>query len=146
VTIEFRISIASDIETLVSIRIASMKESLENIGRFDPQRARERLVENFRPEDTTLVIADGKVIGFYATLQQEHALKLEHFYIDPAYQGQGIGRVALDRVKGKAQENSQEIILLALKGSKANLFYTRNGFIQYGEEAFDNLYRWNTSI
>jgi hypothetical protein len=82
VTIEFRISIASDIETLVSIRIASMKESLENIGRFDPQRARERLVENFRPEDTTLVIADGKVIGFYATLQQEYALKLEHFYID----------------------------------------------------------------
>lgn len=123
-----------------------MKESLENIGRFDPQRARERLVENFRPEDTTLVIADGKVIGFYATLQQEYALKLEHFYIDPAYQGQGIGRIALDRVKGKAQENSQEIILLALKGSKANLFYTRNGFIQYGEAAFDNLYRWNTSI
>jgi hypothetical protein len=67
-TIDFRCAKSSDIETLVSIRIASMKESLENIGRFDPQRARERLVENFRPEDTTLVIADGKVIGFYANL------------------------------------------------------------------------------
>lgn len=145
-TIEFRTSIAADLETLVAIRIASMKESLENIGRFDPQRARERLAENFRPEDTTLVIADGKVIGFYATLQQEHALKLEHLYIDPAYQGHGIGRMALDRVKSKAQESSQEIILFALKGSKANLFYTRNGFIQYGEEAFDNLYRWSSSI
>ena len=123
-----------------------MKESLENIGRFDPQRARERLVENFRPEDTTLVIADNKVIGFYATLQQEHALKLEHLYIDPVYQGPGIGRTALDRVKDKARQSSQHIILFALKGSKANLFYTRNGFTQYGEEAFDNLYRWSSTL
>jgi GNAT superfamily N-acetyltransferase len=119
-----------------------MKESLENIGRFDPQRSRERLAENFRPGDTTLVIVEEKVIGFYATLQQEHSLKLEHlYYILPAYQGHGIGRIALDRVKDKARESSQEIILAALKGSKANLFYTRNGFIQYGEEPFDNHYR-----
>lgn len=82
-TIEFQCAGSLDIETLVTIRIAAMKESLENIGRFDPQRSRERLVENFRP---------------------------------------------------------------ALKGSKANLFYTRNGFIQYGEEPFDNLYRWSSPI
>ncbi len=145
-TIEFKPCSASDLETLVTIRIAAMKESLENIGRFDPQRARERLAENFRPDDTVLVIAEGKVIGFYATLQQEHSLKLEHLYILPAYQRHGIGRIALDRVKDKARESSQEIILAALKGSKANLFYTRNGFIQYGEEPFDNLYRWSPSI
>ena len=145
-TIEFQRAGLLDIETLVTIRIAAMKESLENIGRFDPKRARERLIENFRPDDTVLVIAEGKVIGFYATLQQEHSLKLEHLYILPGYQGHGIGRIALDRVKDKARESSQEIILAALKGSKANLFYTRNGFIQYGEEPFDNLYRWSPSI
>ena len=139
-------SSASDIETLVAIRIASMKESLENIGRFDPQRARERLIANFRPDDTILIIANGNVIGFYALLQEEHVLKLEHLYIDPAHQNHGYGRIALDRIKETAREHSKAIILTALKGSKANQFYTRHGFIQYEEEAFDNLYRWNVEL
>ncbi|VVE84806.1 GNAT family N-acetyltransferase [Pandoraea sputorum] len=32
----------SDADLLASLRIAAMRESLERIGRFDPQRARER--------------------------------------------------------------------------------------------------------
>lgn len=144
--IEFRCAISSDIETLVAIRIAAMKESLENIGRFDPQRARERLVENFRPDDTTLILHNGEVIGFYSFLQLEDTFKLEHLYVYPAHQGKGTGCIALDRIKQNARERSCSITLLALKGSKANEFYSRHGFVQYGEDTFDNLYCWRDQL
>jgi len=127
---------------LVAIRIAAMKESLENIGRFDPQRARERLIENFRPADTTLVLLDETIIGFYALLRSEGIIKVEHFYILPAYQSRGIGKVVLDAIKKDARKSSCKIILSALKESKSNQFYTANGFILYEEEPFDNLYHW----
>ena len=37
----------SDFEALLSLRIAAMRESLERIGRFDPERARQRLRATF---------------------------------------------------------------------------------------------------
>jgi len=37
------------VEALVAIRIAAMRESLERIGRFDRQRARERFLAGFDP-------------------------------------------------------------------------------------------------
>ena len=43
----FRFAVQSDAEVLVDIRIAAMRKSLERIGRFDPQRARERFLASF---------------------------------------------------------------------------------------------------
>jgi hypothetical protein len=43
----FRFAVQSDAEVLVDIHIAAMRESLERIGRFDPQRARERFLASF---------------------------------------------------------------------------------------------------
>jgi hypothetical protein len=34
--------LAADFDSLVALRIAAMRESLERVGRFDPERARER--------------------------------------------------------------------------------------------------------
>ncbi len=39
----------ADAGTLVQMRIAAMKEGLERIGRFDPQRARVRFLSTFDP-------------------------------------------------------------------------------------------------
>ena len=38
-----------DFEALLSLRMAAMQESLMRLGRFDPQRARERLSRAFEP-------------------------------------------------------------------------------------------------
>lgn len=40
-------TVSEDIESLVEIRIAAMRESLQKIGRFDPARARLRLINRF---------------------------------------------------------------------------------------------------
>ena len=42
----------ADFDELASLRIAAMRESLERVGRFDPERARERLRATFDPMHT----------------------------------------------------------------------------------------------
>jgi len=48
-----------DFEELAGLRIAAMRESLERMGRFDPERARERLRSSFVPERTRFVVLGG---------------------------------------------------------------------------------------
>ena len=84
---------ADDAEALVALRIAAMRESLERIGRFDPQRARERFLSGFDPARTRHVVVDGHRVGFVVTTPQTEWLSLDHLYIDPAHQGRGLGRV-----------------------------------------------------
>jgi hypothetical protein len=50
--ITFENAVASDAEALAAIRVEAMRESLERIGRFDPQRARERFLSAFSPTHT----------------------------------------------------------------------------------------------
>ena len=52
---------------LADLRVESMRESLVAIGRFDPERSRERFLSSFNP-DRTIKICDGLLLaGFYAT-------------------------------------------------------------------------------
>ena len=41
-----------DFEALLALRITTMRESLERLGRFDAVRARERFRSTFRPQYT----------------------------------------------------------------------------------------------
>ena len=41
-----------------------MRESLERVGRFDPQRARDRFLAAFEPACTRHVLVDGERVGF----------------------------------------------------------------------------------
>lgn len=47
----------SDAETLVQMRIEAMRESLQRIGRFDPQRARDRFMSSFDPTWCRFIVA-----------------------------------------------------------------------------------------
>src|SRR6478735_3542842 len=80
-----------DFEDVLKLRIAAMKESLERLGRFDPARARERLQKSFYPEHSQFILLDGRQAGFYTLRPVGDDLHLDHFYIDPSCQSQGIG-------------------------------------------------------
>jgi len=55
--IRYEAATADDAEDLVAIRIAAMRESLERLGRFDLQRARDRFLAGFEPALTRHVVA-----------------------------------------------------------------------------------------
>ena len=93
--IAFSDTTRSDTDTLVAIRIAAMRESLERIGRFDPQRARERFLASFDPALCRFIEVDGIRSGFFLVRPQADHWLLDHLYILPEHQGKGIGAAVL---------------------------------------------------
>ncbi|MFG1495460.1 GNAT family N-acetyltransferase [Saccharospirillum sp. HFRX-1] len=118
-----------------------MQPSLELLGRFDEQRVRQRLLSTFQPDDTQKIFYQDKLVGFYVLLDKVDHLYLDHFYIDPEFQGLGIGGVVITEIKKLAQQKQQPIRLGALKGSDSNKFYRRHGFQQTHESDFDIYYQ-----
>ena len=130
---------AEDFEAMLALRIEALRESLERLGRFDPQRARERLASQFEPACMQHIEREGQRIGFFTVKPlDDGALKLVHLYIRPGSQGQGVGRWVLDGIK----KRGRDIRLSALKLSDANRFYLREGFVPVGESEMDIDYLW----
>ncbi|HET9976631.1 MAG TPA: GNAT family N-acetyltransferase [Burkholderiaceae bacterium] len=128
---------AGDFEALLALRLRAMRESLERLGRYDEQRARERLTETFDPAHTHHIVVDGRRVGFLVLKTLSHAMRLNHLYVDPADQRRGIGHRVLQWVCAEADRLQLPVELMALKGSAANRFYLRHGFVATGEGEWD---------
>jgi GNAT superfamily N-acetyltransferase len=124
----------------VAIRIAAMRESLERIGRFDPQRARDRFLAGFDPAFTRHVLLDGRRVGFVAVRPQDDGLLLDHLYLLPRAQGRGVGAAVLADVLADADARGLPVRVGALRGSDANRFYARHGFDLVEQGEWDNFH------
>jgi GNAT superfamily N-acetyltransferase len=137
VNLTYRHTAQSDVETLVGIRIAAMRESLERVGRFDPQRARDRFLKAFDPSLCRFIEVDGVTAGFMLVRPEEDHWRLDHLYILPEHQGKGLGAAVLLDVFNDADAHHMPVRLSALRGSDANRFYQRHGFTQTDEAEWD---------
>jgi GNAT superfamily N-acetyltransferase len=138
--VAYSIADSSDAEALVTLRIEAMRESLERIGRFDPERARQRFLAGFSPEYTRRIQANGELVGFFVVKPHEDGLLLDHLYVHPHHQGKGIGAAALLCVLHEAEAKGCSVRVGALRGSPSNHFYARHGFVLVEESEFDNYY------
>lgn len=131
---------AGDADALVAIRIAAMRDSLERVGRFDPQRARERFLDGFDPRHTWAITVAGERAGFFALKSIAQGLLLDHLYVLPAHQGRGIGAAVLAHVFRQADASQADVRVGALVGSASNRFYAAHGFVLVEQGEFDNYY------
>ncbi|WCN00222.1 GNAT family N-acetyltransferase [Acidovorax sp. GBBC 1281] len=134
----------ADFEPMLALRTAAMRESLERVGRYTPERSRERLRAAFTPEHMQhLVASDGRRMGFVTVLPEgDGALRLQHLYLHPDWQGAGVGAAVLAQVQDRARREGSVLRVTALQRSDANRFYQRHGFVQTGEEDVDVHYEW----
>ncbi|ELI5429548.1 GNAT family N-acetyltransferase [Vibrio parahaemolyticus] len=132
----------SDGEILAEIRVSSMKQSLEAIGRFEPNRARNRFLDNYEFQNTTKIYANNVLVGFYSVSKECDHLYLSHLYVAPVYQGSGIGADAIERIKALSATSGNTVRLGALRNSPANQFYLSHGFELTHEEEWDLYYEW----
>jgi N-acetylglutamate synthase-like GNAT family acetyltransferase len=138
--VEFRAARASDAERLAELRVLAMRPSLEAVGRFDPGRARRRFLDGFVPADTQVLERDGAIVGFGVVRSAPTHLLLDHLYVVPQQQGRGIGAEVLRRVACTADAARLPLRVGALKGSRANTFYQRQGFTLVEQSDWDNHY------
>lgn len=127
-------------DELALIRVEAMRDSLQRVGRFDPQRASDRFLSAFSPGHTKFILLDGQRIGFYVLKQETGGLLLDHLYVKPGYQGQGVGAMVLAKVFAQADRDGLSLKVGALKESDSNRFYKRHGFVLIEQSEFDNYY------
>jgi len=135
--LRFQAVSAADFDALADLRIDAMRDSLQRLGRFDPERARSRLRSTFRPEHTWWIEHSGKRVGFYALRPDGEGLRLDHLYITPAAQSAGLGSQVMQRILQDADSRGLPVSVGALRDSDSNRFYRRHGFIQTGESEWD---------
>ena len=140
--IRFSAASKADAQELADIRVEAMRPSLEAVGRFDRQRAKDRFLNSFNPTDTTIIRRAEEAVGFFVVRKKVDHLYLDHLYIRDRHQGMGIGRIVVDTLKNQARDLSLPIRLMALRGSPANAFYRSLGFEFVSADAFDTLYQW----
>jgi GNAT superfamily N-acetyltransferase len=65
---------------------------------------------------------------------------LDHLYVHPNAQGEGIGSWVLAQVLAEADARHMAVSVTALKHSDANRFYLRHGFVLQAEGEWDLYY------
>ncbi len=138
--VDFSAVTADDFDELAELRIAAMRDSLERVGRFDPERARERLRRSFHPEHSEFIVLDGQRIGFYTFRPSAEGFNLDHLYVHPNCQSRGIGSEVMGQLLSQADARQMPVRLGALRDSPSNRFYQRHGFVQVAEDDWDIYY------
>lgn len=131
---------AADATGLADLRVLAMRESLEQVGRFDPVRARERLLQNFDARHTRHICRNGESVGFVVVRPSDFGHLLDHLCVHPDHQRQGIGSLALALVQREADQLGKALVVGALRDSGSNRFYLRHGFALLDQAQGDNYY------
>ena len=143
---EFAYCSVDDAYALAELRAKAMKPGLQKVGRFDEQRVRSRFLDSFVPADTKKILANDVLCGFFVVKHNPDHLYLDHLYVDPDYQNQGIGAAVLKHVMRLSEQMNLPIRLGALKKSRANEFYKQHGFVRTHEDAYDIYYELSPAI
>jgi GNAT superfamily N-acetyltransferase len=117
----------SDVDWLVKLKARAMQPDLERLGRWDPARSRCRLLDELILDGTRVVQVAGDPLASIALVPTPQTAWLQHFYVDPAVQGRGLGSAVLRRLL-ETDTGLMPIRLLAVRGSRSIRLYERHGF------------------
>lgn len=126
-----------DFEALMGLRWCAMRESMTDLGRIDPDHARARMSRGFTPQHTHKIIADTinpltsqpDLMGFVVVLPGDDGWLIDHLYIHPNGQRQGLGSWVLGQILDHADRRQRRVSVVALRHSDAVRFYERHGFV-----------------
>lgn len=117
----------ADVDWLVELKARAMRPDLERLGRWDPARSRSRLLDELVPDATRVVEVAGEPMASIALVPTSQTSWLQHFYVDPAMQGRGVGSALLRRLL-EGDASNLPIRLLAVRGSRSIRLYERHAF------------------
>jgi GNAT superfamily N-acetyltransferase len=117
----------ADAAGLAGLKAVAMRPDLERLGRWNEDWARRRFLDAYVPANTDVIELDGRPVGVIAVRPEPDAQWIEHFYLDPSAQGQGIGGQVLRHVLA-AHRDARPFRLVIIRGSAAQRLYERTGF------------------
>ncbi|MDX3240080.1 GNAT family N-acetyltransferase [Streptomyces sp. ME03-5709C] len=128
---------ARDVEVIAELRATVMRADLERLGRYGEHRVRRRLRDSFSTRHTSIIMIDGELAGCVTVRPSEGRQWLEHFYVAPHRQGQGLGSAVLRTVLERTDAQGMTVGLNVLQGSAARRLYERHGFVVEAQDPID---------
>ena len=129
-----------DFEPLLAIRTDVMREHLERVGRYTPERSRRMFRGHFDEPGTRLILQDGVRVGCVGFREHEQEIRIDSFYLERRLHGSGLGTTILKALLAEADATGLPVRLEVLTGSKADRLYLRHGFVKVREDAIEGFY------
>jgi GNAT superfamily N-acetyltransferase len=130
----------ADFEPLLAIRVEVMREHLERVFRFSPERARQFFRDAFDQPGMRLILVEGERAGCVAFRVAEQDIQIDSFYLARRLHKGGLGAAILGVLLAEADALGLPVKLGVLHGSPANRFYERHGFAKIGEDEVESYY------
>ena len=130
----------ADFEPLLALRIDVMREHLERVFRYKPERARRIFREHFDEPGLRLILVDGEKAGCVGFRISEGEIKIDSFYLDRRHQNRGLGATILKVLLAESDAQGLPVRLEVLRGSPADRFYERHGFVKLAEDDIETEY------
>jgi len=136
----FGLASEADFEPLLALRIDVMREHLERVFRYDPDRARRVFHEHFHEPGLRLILVGDVTIGCVGFRVGDGQIKLDSFYLGRCHHNTGLGTEILRVLLAEADALGLPVRLEVLNGSKADRFYLRHGFVKLSQDAIEGTY------
>ena len=114
----------------------TMRWAIEQTFGWDEARQEESFAGWFKPDEVSVITADGADVGWIQQRPDRDAIFLGSIYVIPAMQRRGIGTHVIRTLIGLAKERSQAVTLAVMKINPAVGLYERLGFRITGEDEY----------
>lgn len=113
-----------------------MRWAIEQTFGWDEARQEESFAGWFKPEEVSVIMADGTDAGWIQQRPDRDAIFLGSIYVIPAMQGKGIGTYVIRKLIDLARVRSQAVTLAVMKINPAVSLYERLGFRITSEDEY----------
>jgi ribosomal protein S18 acetylase RimI-like enzyme len=127
--LSFRIATSDDSKAIFEIKRAAFREYIDMVSTWDDQDQWKKHERRFAAGGFEVVLVDGEVAGYFATVMEVDCLRLNQLFIHPDFQGRQIGSAVLVELKKRIGLSNAPIRIQVLKvNPRAVQFYEREGF------------------
>jgi ribosomal protein S18 acetylase RimI-like enzyme len=132
-TITTRKATLEDRVFLWQLKVASLREYVENIYGWDDAVQKTFFENSFHPEAIRIIQLEDQDVGMVELRQREDHYFLARIEILPEFQRRGIGSTIIKRIAAGVRSSGKPLRLQVFKINPAQRLYTRLGFIMTGE-------------
>jgi len=130
----------ADFEPLLGLRTEVMREHLERVGRYTPERSRSMFRGHFDEPGLRVILLDDERVGCVGFRRGDREFRIDSFYLERRLHGSGLGTTILKALMAEADAAGLPVRLEVLNGSKADRLYLRHGFVKLREDEIEGFY------
>jgi ribosomal protein S18 acetylase RimI-like enzyme len=119
---------ARDFDFARRLYFETMRSAIERVFGWDEARQHASFAEWFKPEEVSVITADGLDAGWIQQRLDDNSIFLGSIFVAPAMQRKGIGTTVIRALLHSGRQKSKPVTLAVMKINPARALYERLGF------------------